>query len=470
MKSIKLNISPDKYSASITIIAEQKEFPTEKEIYNAISSNNIIYGLDHPVISRISQNKTSVKFATIARGDQPKGRLNWHIEIDNPHKPTITKTNRADFKKLTSYHFISKNTKIVSLLDSTESKNGKKVTGEIVEPEMDELQFPNYENLTLSKDKKTLVANVSGYILWRDNSLVIEDVLHIKGNVDYSTGNLKLKGPVIIDGDVRSGFRVETDGSIFVGGSVDAANLFSQNGDITITHGILGQGRAKILCGGNLKCGFMQDANVAAQKDITLEKYALNSIVSSGGVIRTSENDSLIRGGILTAEKWIELHNVGSERGAETELKIRNYTEGESQSQLWQLNREKSSYTLRLSSLNKRKDFLLILKRGAGQLSDDKTSELSFIETEIARLKSKLGLLENDEVLLQKESSIQTIQKEIKIHGTMYKNVRIDIGGVFYKCDQPISEVRLVNFKEEIILESLKEPTSPDYDIFISEK
>ncbi len=468
MKSIKVNISPDKFSAFISINADPTSYPSENEIYDYLESNNIVFGLDQQILSEIAEQKQPVKSAIIAQGDMPMGRLDWHIQIENPHKPTITKTNRADFKKLTSYFYLQKNTKIVSLLNDSHLKNGKTVTGTVVKPDPDELQLPKYTNLTLSKDRKTLVARVSGYILWRDNSLTLEEVLHIKGNVDYNTGNLKLRGPVKIDGDIRSGFKVEADGSIFVGGSVDAANLFSQKGDITITQGILGQGRAKILCGGNLKCGFMQDANVAVKNNITIEKYALNSIISSGGVIKTTGKKSLIRGGTLTAEKGIETNDVGSEKGVLTELKIRNYSEGESQSLLWRLNREKSSYAIRLSSLNKRKDFLFVLKRGIEKLSEEKIAELNFIEREIERLKNKLNSLENDEIRIQKESSIQTLHKEIRIHGILYKNVRVDIGGAFFKSNDPLSGVRLVKYKEKITLESLKERDPLEHNIFIS--
>jgi len=467
VNSIKINISPNKLSALLSINADLQHFPSEEEIFRQLSLNNIVYGLDKSLIAKVAKEKKSVISIVIAQGRLPVGKLNWHIEIENPYKPTITKTNRADFKKLTSYHFIQKNSKIVSMQDNNQVKNGMTVSGQEIAPEAEHLHFPEYENIILSENKKTLLAAVSGYILWKDNTLVIEDVLHIKGNVDYSTGNLKLKGSVVIEGDVRSGFRVETDGSIFVGGSVDAANIVQVLYFQTITNGILGQGRAKVLCGGSLKCAFIQDANVAAQKDVILEKYSLNSVISSGGSIQAKGEDCLIRGGILTAEKGIEINDVGSERAVQTELKIRSYTDGESQSQLWQLNREKSSYSIRLSSLNKRKDFLLVLKRGIEKLSEDKMSELNFIEHEIERLKKKLKSLEADEIRLSKETSIHTINKEILIHGTLYTNVQVDIGGASFKCDDPISGVRLVNFKEEIVLESLKDQTSPDYDIYI---
>lgn len=470
MKSLKSNISPDKSAAFLTIIADSADFPSENEIYDYLNENRIVYGLDKALISKLAQEKLPANSVLIAQGDGTTGRLDWHIQIENNHKPAITKTNRVDFKKLTSFPYIQKNTKIVSLLDDIQIKKGRNISGEEIEPGPDELQLPKYENVSITEDQKTLIARVSGYIFWRDNFLTMEDVLHIKGNVDYSTGNLKLKGPVIIDGDVRSGFSVETDGSIFVGGSVDAANLFSQNGDITITRGVLGQGRAKILCGGNLKCGFIQDANVAVQKDVTLEKYALNSIISSGGVIRANGENSLIRGGVLTAEKGFDIYDVGSEKAVQTELKIRSYTEGESQSQLWQVNRKKSSYYLRLSSLNKRKDFLLILKKGIEKLSTEKLSELNFTQREIERLKKKLGFLENVEIRLQKETSVRTIQKEIKVHGTLHKNVRVDIGGAFFKCEDPVSGVRLIIYKDEIILESLKEPSSRENDVYVPGK
>ncbi len=289
MNSIKLNISPDKLSAYLTISTGTENFPSPEVILSYLAKNNIISGINSSLISDICDKKEPVRSILIAEGTKPVGKLNWHVVVDNPHKPTITSANRADFKKLASYQFVEKGTHIVSRDESAVPVSGQTVTGEQIEIESHDLDFPEFENLSLSEDKKTLFALISGYIRWADNKLIIEAVLHIKGDVDYSTGNLKLKGAVIIDGDVRSGFKVETAGSISIAGSVDAADLFSQNGDIIIGQGVLGQGRAKILCGGTLRCGFMQDANIAVQKDVIIEKYALNCVISSGGYIRASK-------------------------------------------------------------------------------------------------------------------------------------------------------------------------------------
>jgi uncharacterized protein len=470
VKNFKVRISPDKLSAFLTVIAGPADYPSEEDIYEDLHINNIVFGILADQIKKIVEDKKPVSSVLIACGTIPKGALDWAISIENPRKPTITKGNRADFKTLVSYQYVNKDDVLVTLLDSSQSTPGKTITGLDIAPAEDELYLPEYKNIRSSDDKKSLIADQSGYIHWENNVLIIDDVFHVKGDVDYGTGNLKLKGSVIIDGDVRSGFRVETDGSIFIGGTVDAAHLYAQNGDITITNGILGQDRAKVLCGGSLTCGFMQDASVAVKKDVTIERYAINCIISSGGIVKTTNPDSVIRGGIVTAEKGIITNEAGSERSVYTELKIRNYSEGESQTQLWKLGRDRSNLTMKLSSMLKRKEFLMVLIRRVKSLSDEKKSELKTIDDEIEILKNKLQKLSSEEILLQKETSKEIVQKELQIHGVMHRNVRVDIGGQEYFCDSEIENVRIFKLDKEIVLESLKDPANPEYNIFVPEQ
>lgn len=456
MKIVRTKISADKLAAFLTILSEPDQFPTENEVINQLKNEGIIFGIDRALISEISEKKEPVTSVLIARGEKPRGRYKWHINQENPNKPTITSTDRADFKQLISYTYIQKGQEILTLMDPSFARSGTTVDGHKIEEKAGYNKLPEVNNIKISEDGKTLIADENGYIHWNGETLSISTVFHVKGDVDYSTGNLKVKGPVKIDGDVRSGFRVETDSSIYVGGTVDAANLYAQHGDIKIVHGILGQNRAKILCGGSLKCAFAQDANIAVNNDVDIDQYAINCIISAGGTVRTNTDRSFIRGGSITAEKGIYTFTVGSQRSTFTELKIRNYKEGDSQSQLWKLSRERTNLKIRLSSLQKRGDFLNILKNGVDDLSKEKKEEVLYIKTETERLIQKLNVLEHEEEILQKATLSETYHKEIQIKNTLYRNVLIDIGGSEYYTDQELNAVGFLKIKDEIIVSPIK--------------
>ncbi|MCB0281030.1 MAG: DUF342 domain-containing protein [Calditrichae bacterium] len=460
MKIVRTKISADKLAAFLTILSEPDQFPTANEVTDLLNKEGIVFGIDKTLIESITDKKEPVTSVLIAQGEKPRGRFKWHISLDNPNRPTITSTDRADFKQLISYNYVEKGQEILTLMEPSFTRTGITVEGQKTEESAGYNKLPDVENIKISEDGNTLIADENGYLIWEDERLTISTIFHVKGDVDYSTGNLKVKGPVKIDGDVRSGFRVETDSSIYVGGTVDAANLYAQHGDITIIHGILGQNRAKILCGGSLKCAFAQDANIAVNQDVDIDQYAINCIISAGGTVRTNIDRSFIRGGSITAEKGIYTSTVGSQRSTYTELKIRNYKEGDSQSQLWKLSRERANLKIRLSSLQKRGDFLNILKNGIEELSYAKKEEVLYIKNETERLLQKLNALDHEEDILQKATLSETFNKEIHITNTLYRNVLIDISGSEYYSDHELSSVGFMKINDEIIVSPIQKAES----------
>ena len=106
--------------------------------------------------------------------------------------------------------------------------------------------------------------------------------------------------------------------------------------------------------------------------------------------------------------------------------------------------------------MQKRKNFLLVLKNKVNRFSKEKQDEIEFIATEMKRLNDKLSVLENEELNLQQESSRENIKKEVQIQGTLYRNVRIIIGDCEYFSDSEVKGVRIYKIKDQILIESLK--------------
>ncbi|HHM01423.1 MAG TPA: DUF342 domain-containing protein [Caldithrix abyssi] len=469
MKPIRIHIADDKYLAYVTILSDPEHFPSEGDILHQLKKAGVIYGIDEDTIKDIAAKKRSVTMKAVARGRYPRGRLHWQMDIRTSKKPYITSKNRADFKNLNQNTPVEKG-QIVAVYHPAESvEPGKKVTGETVEPAGIYTIIPQSEDFYLDKDGKTLRAAKTGYLFRSIDRLQISEVYHIRGDVGYGTGNIKVKGPVVIDGDVRSGFRVESEGTIIVNGSVDAANIYSSHGDVIVRDGILGQGRAKVLCGGKLTCGFAQDARLAAQQDVELTSYAINCTVSAGGFVRVTDSKGVIRGGTITAEKGIVTANAGSERGTMTDLVIRHYSEANSTGRLWKLSKTRLETGKRLSFLQKRRQFLDVLKEKKQKLSAEKQAELEKIDGEMKELAEKLKELEREEAELQQTVSKEHMVKEVQVRDVLYRNVHIDIGGRHYTSMTDLKGVRIFRVKDEILIESLRDKNS-DYNIFIPDK
>jgi len=468
VKSIRVHISDDKYTASVTILSDPAHFPDEKDILAALKKKGVVYGLLTDHIRHIAQKKRSVAMETVAVGSYPNGCLEWKLNIATTRKPVITSHDRADFKNLERYNYVHKGQALAEYRGQDNVEMGRLVTGEQVEPAGIYNRLPESSDFYLDTDGKTLRAARDGYLLRENGFIHISDVFFVKGDVGYNTGNIKTDGPVVIEGDVRSGFRVESHSTIIINGSVDAARIYSSNGDIIIRDGILGQGRAKILCGGQLSCGFAQDAHIAVQKDVVLENYAQNCVITAGGSVRVTGPKGVLRGGTITADKGIITRDAGSERGVHTDLIIRNYSEKEGTGQLWKLGRARSEVVKQLSYLNKRLEFLAVLKKNKAGISPEKREEEKQIIEEIKQLREKRRQLDEQEMELIKNSEKQRVEKEIQITGALYRNVHIDMGGIHYTTMADLRAVRVYRLKDDIVMESLNE-NSRDYDVFVPE-
>lgn len=457
---IEVKISKDKLEALITIIPEKNEFPGESEIKKKLAQEGIIFGINNKKIQEIAKNKNALKDSIIAKGKKPSAGKNaeiiWSIEINYSTKPTITDTNRADFKQLKLFERVKKNQVLASKLPPSEGIPGKNVLGEKIIKCGSDINFPAGNNTWISEDGLTMYSAIDGYAYWDNNLLHIDNIYQIKGNVDYHTGNISASGTVIIEGDVRSGFRVEATESIIIGGNVEAASLYSQNGDISIQCGVLGGGRAKILSGGNLACGFIQDATVSVKKELKVKHYIINSMISAGGFINVTENEGLIRGGSISSGKGITALEVGSVQKAYTELNVRAHSQQEHSSDYWKLSKDKKDLQNTLEALKRRSSFIQLLRERVKDLSKDKEEEIKSITAEIEKIKEKIDGFEKREIEIRKKVSTKTYGSEIKIIKELHPNVKIDIGNLEYFSQNTLNNIRIFCLENEIIVESLE--------------
>lgn len=73
--------------------------------------------------------------------------------------------------------------------------------------------------------------------------------------------------------------------------------------------------------------------------------------------------------------------------------------------------------------------------------------------------------LDDEEILLQKESAKERLTMEIIAEEKLYPNIHIDINGVGFHSDETLNRVRIYRLKDEIIVESLNGMENKEYDI-----
>ena len=459
MEKIIINVSKDKLIADITISTSQDKFPSKSQIYDTISKAGITVGIDQAVLDKIIADKREVENLVFAEGEASvKGDdsiLIWYVDLNTSLRPTITERGKVDFKHLIQCEPVEKDQELVSKLPPTEGTSGMTVTGETIYSPGKEFALPAGKNTILSEDKLTLCAAIAGHAFWMSEKVNVDNIYHIKGDVDFSTGNVRFDGTVIIDGDVRSGFRVEATDTIHIGGNVEAAEILSHNGDVNIQLGIVGRGKAKVLANGTLRCGFIQDANIGVRKDVIIERHTINSTISSGGRVLLNHNEALIRGGKVVADQGIEAYEIGSERNIRTEVGISGTDSDEIDSKRWDIKKNKDVLLLRYTSLLKRMEFLTVLQQRLPILSPEKKNEISQIAKQIKEKEKRVEELEQQEKALVNKTDDQEYPRAIIVKDKLFAGVAITIGHRRHLNERVLKNVRIYKRKDEIRIEKV---------------
>jgi len=462
-REIKVRLSPDELQAFLSVKASPEDFPTKEDLRRFVRKKGVTHGILEETLAEVADKRESCENVTIARGKPPVSgkppRIIWYIDISPGKRPFISETGRADFKKLIQCTKVNKDQALVSLVPGRKGEPGLTVTGKVIASEpIPEVKLPQGKNTYTSPDGLTLYAAQDGMAFMDGDSLHVDTVFHVKGDVDFRTGNIKFDGTVIIEGDVRSGFRVEATGPIFVNGNVEAAEVYSQNSDIVVQLGIVGKGRAKVLAGGSLICGFIQDATVAVRRDVLVKRYVINSMLSAGGKVLLNKGEGLIRGGRVHGDKGIGAIYVGSPQGTPTEIGVSGDEQQTFDRERWELMEKIEQKETSLAIIEKRLQFLSLLRERLDELSQEKIRELNTLRKDRETLKAEIAVMrERLEQLIAPANGMRQ-SHEILIWDTLQKGVVISIGRYRYYTDKQFKSVRIYRRGEEIVIEPI--PTS----------
>ncbi len=161
------------------------------------------------------------------------------------------------------------------------------------------------ENTGISKDGKSLVSLVNGYVTFEDGKLCVKEIWEVE-NVDFRTGNVTFVGTLVVKDSVRKGFSVIA-GKVIVHGNIEDAHV-KATGGIMVKGGIIGARSYGVESFSSVEAGYIQESMVVARENIYVKKGILNSIVLSGGSVLV---DGDIVGSTVKARDMVVAKNIG---------------------------------------------------------------------------------------------------------------------------------------------------------------
>ncbi len=460
-----ITVSRDRMQVSLVLPEAFKHVWTPERIKSGLERQGIVFGIDEEAIRSVVQKKPGTA-VTVAGGQEPIAGTDAIMEeclglCEMSGKPTITQTGRADFKQLNAFINVSKGQVVVKKTPPVSGTPGMDVHGESIPcREGEDFPFPPVSNTEVSEDELALISTVDGCAYLEGDRIAIVPALEIKDNVDYSTGNIHASVAVTVNGDVLSGFKVESREDILVKGTVEGSQLSAQR-NIFFPGGVQGKEEAQIRAGNNIEAKFINAARVQAKGTITVQGFVMNSYIKAKRLHLEGEGAELI-GGIIDAADDIKASRIGSDIGVKTKVRL-GYEMEEFKNSIEQVSDEINSWNDKIQRFTESKQTLDNWKEKKGELPPDKQEIYEKLIKNLEKAKKAITEKEKEMEKIQEEMEAANMSvRMIRASETIMPGVEISILNHTFTVKSPTGPAALYIMNDEIGVFPYQERTFED--------
>ncbi len=435
-KYILVTVSDDRMNVAVTVSAEAAQAGVQiaaQDILYRLRGLGIICPVDEAAVAGLTKASTPNTPVNVAKGKPPRhgvnAQISFEVVVTPDNKPRERLDGRVDFKGIKTFRQVSENDVIATRLPPTSGEDGQDVYGKVVPCRKGEdAGLPAGENTTISEDGKKLIAACRGFLFERDGLICIGRVLTLEKDVDYSTGNIKYQGAVVIKGSVRTGFRVEADEDILIQGGVEAAEVVSRNGSIVVHSGVLGGDKARLIAKHDIEVGFAQQAFLETEGQLKASKHLLHCQARAESIF-LCERGGVAAGGVLSASKRIEVYEAGIAKGLATILRVARFDLEKGDKKAKELEALEAKINIAREPVEKRLKLMNSMIRKTESLGEKAKLELKKVMDEYISLGKKLEYVQAKRAeLASRQSGPITLDSEIIIR-TGYPMVILDFCG-----------------------------------------
>jgi uncharacterized protein (DUF342 family) len=296
-----------------------------EEVQGKVEALGVTTGVDWEAVKgcimTCNEDRCRVSDAVIARGRQPLNEVPPYLVVGENltagEKVENLAAARVDFRELSPFTLVKKGDVLASLVPAQAGVMGTTVRGNAVAFQKEKVFYPKPGKNTQWQEGGVTAAcdgrfecNVTGF--W------VDEVLDIRGDIDYRVGNVDFPGDVVIQGDVRDGFAVKCGKSMLCLGAIDACRI-DCGGDLVTRQGILGKEKAMLRVAGTTQAKFMEACSVDSDGSIYVRTSVLNCSVYTHGRLDMGERGIII-GGKIRAQNGVSAAQIGTDRGPKTEI------------------------------------------------------------------------------------------------------------------------------------------------------
>jgi len=342
-----LKIDDDKMTARLTLIPPYGGAPVALfQIQLALQEKGVVRGImTNEIEAALKQGYAAEHI--IAQGVRPVRGIDARFQSLIPQirerKPQVDARGIANYRDLGQLIVVRPGDPLMCRTPPTEGKKGWDITGQALMPQSgQDVQFASgLQGVELAPDAELdpdnnslLLAAITGQPKLVPNGVVVEPTIDLS-LVDISTGNMSFDGTINIKGDVKDGMKVHATGDVFVGGTVEAAEI-EAGGNIVIKGGVIGHSEhsgdpnevptfnAIIISKGSINVHFAENVCMEAGVDIIIEEFSMhNHLTALNRVLvgKSGGKKGRIIGGITSASDLVKTAIIGSSAGFVTKVR-----------------------------------------------------------------------------------------------------------------------------------------------------
>ncbi len=409
--------------------------PTKTMLIYFLKHKGVTFGLIEEALQAAVSTDHFDQEIDVAQGTNPvngkDARIEYDVQIEKDLRPQLQRNGRVDFRKVRTFVEVSAGQVMASKIPATPGTPGRKVTGEEIPatPGKD-YDLPKGKNTEIKDKGLALVAAKKGIVKPEGSSLSVSELMVITHDIDYSVGNVKFSGDLIIKGNVKPGFTIETEGDIEVEGQVEGATLKSRHGSISIKKGILGKSNTFVAAKSKIYALFAQDATIDTEGPLVIDRHCLNCTCTCK-TFEAVQPESNIVGGTIKASEYIHATIIGNAVGADTTVGLFDMKKGKAKERLKLYGELRAQILEKLEPVKKQlSSKAAIFKQAGPQVSDRQKAELkkwvdsyNILNMKLTHIKDKMKA---EATIIQSNA---LYDGHVKILATIYPGAMLDLYG-----------------------------------------
>lgn len=260
----------------------------------------------------------------IAEGIAPINGVNAEINVHfgvSENRPKVV-DGKIDYKTVDNIVMVSRGELLITKKPATPGSRGLTIKREEVSPiHGKDFTLLLGDGATVDDAGTSYFATLDGCVDYNGRKLTVSPIYIVKGNVDYSTGNIKFNGSVHVKGDVLPGFKIEADRHILVDGICQDCELTARE-NVILRTGIKGSGGSFIKAGGSAILGYCEKSKIEAKENVEIKKYAFNCDIMAGNRIEAASAEGIVAGGTLKAFQEMSVKQLGTQGNSSFSLSL----------------------------------------------------------------------------------------------------------------------------------------------------